>query len=1628
MPWEGFDRETNAVGQGFFVSPDDLDFILEQIKISEAHVAAGPGPANDPYNCAALIGGPGTIPAGNNAVELPFGLRVLDGSCNNLLPGNEGWGAANEEFIHLIPPVFADAEDFDPDGPGGAPATPTTYNSSNPGTGGYIIDSRPRTVSNLIVDQTPGNPAALAAGGGVNATVTARNDVVIENESTDEGLGAPFNDMLTFFGQFFDHGLDLKTTNSEFVYVPLNSDDPLYTPGSPLNFMLLSRTTTPGSEPLNRTTPYVDQNQTYGSHPSKQVFLREYETNLAGEPVSTGRLIVNSTFGTGMATWTDAKSQAATLLGIQLDDSDVGRVPMIATDVYGKFIPGPNGLPQLVTADGLVEGNLTTPVLASTALPTGHGFILDISNHAAPGDFDLDGPFVTGVPGMEGTKTPDLDPGTTSDGDPTTYDDEMLGAHFMAGDGRVNENIALTSVHHVFHSEHNRLQADIKDVLTTQDPGKLVEWQISPNVWNGERLFQAAKLITEMEYQHLAFEEFARTISPDVNPFAGYDTSINAAITAEFAHSVYRFGHSMLNDEVARFDENGVADNIGLIDAFLNPIAFQAGYADPDDAAGAVFRGGTAQIGQEIDEFVVEALRNNLLGLPLDLATINMARGREAGVSPLNPTRRALYASTNSAQLEPYPNWFEFGLDLTHQDSLTNFVAAYGSHPFIMSYDNLVDAPGSLAARREAATIIVNNLPGAPVDAADFMFGTGAWVTPGGNHVTTETITGLDSVDLWAGGLAEAKYSFGPKLGSTFNHIFEKQMENLQDGDRLYYLHRLAGVNLLASLEGNSFAELIERNTTATNLPADVFTRPNYIFDVGYQNGPNGNPTGIVDDPNTPYDETTDDGLGGLPLLIRLPDGTVRFPHEGVHTNMFGGDGPDRIHTGLENDTVRGGAGNDFLEGDSGDDNLIGGEGDDILTDLAGSDTLKGGPGNDALSGGPGFDLLQGGIGHDFIVQGQDISETLAGPGNDFIYGGDAGAVLFGDYGDDWLEGGGQADLVQGDNGNPFQNDPNGGHDVLNGGGGPDDYDSEGGDDILIASPGTSRFEGMLGFDWVTYQNFTAPVDADMNFNGVVPDTIDPLRDRFDLVEGLSGWSGNDTLKGDSFNPLIPFLGSELTLEGRARINGLDQITPAAFPIDPNTGLPFASLVLGDIILGGGGSDVLEGRGEDDIIDGDRWLNAQLEANGNRYDSMLELQGQVFAGTLNPGDISIVREIQSDSSGVDTAVFLGIFEEYDFSIEDGALIVDHVRGCGDPNGGGGGGGVVCPAIVNVSQLDQDTGRDTLRNIEVLQFGDGLGGVGFTVNVSSLMCDAYLATVVLGLGTTHPQFGLSPTIGNDIIAGTAASDTINDLGGDDIICGKGGNDTINASDGNDIVFGGAGNDIINGENGFDQLIGEDGNDTINGGNDADYIAGLGGDDILNGGDNGVNTIDIIEGGEGNDTIDGGLGNDYVLGMGGDDTLIGGEGADYLWGGLGIDTFEGNDGRDYLDGGDEDETMDGGLGDDIILGHGGADTLIGGPAVGDGSDYIWGGLGIDTFDAGDGPDYLHGGDEGETMDGGAGDDNVLGYGGDDFLNGGDGNDYVWGGDGIDTLDGGAGLGDTCVLGLPGVGEPAPVNCEF
>lgn len=1295
-----------AVGQGFNLNASDLKFILKQIKISEAHAARfTPTNFQQGDQCAALIGpGQFQIPEGPQAVELPWGLRTVDGGCNNLVSGQSRYGAADRPFPRSAGTDHRDAEPgipasgtpgspgFFPGFPGNAiDGGPTSYARS-----GSVVDSEPRRISNLIVDQTAANPAAREVSGAAPGTT---GSLFIQNTAPDVGLSAPYNSWFTLFGQFFDHGLDLVNKGGAgTVMMPLAPDDPLYASTPPAQrFMVLTRATGSPGEATNRTAPWVDQSQTYASHPSHQVFLREYADSATG-PVSDGMLL-EGTVNTGpngaavkdgMATWATVKHQATTLLGIELDDLDVLNVPLVATDPYGKFLPGAGGLPQLVLQDGsLVSGNLDAPVDATRAKRTGHAFLDDIAHGAAPfGDHDND----PSTPRR--ALLPDADTAAgADDGLPGTYDDELLAEHFVAGDGRVNENIGLTAVHHVFHAEHNRLAAEpsdggssIKDVLTKEDPDSVAEWKLPNGEWNGERIFQAARFVTEMEYQHLAFEEFARKVQPMVNPFGGggtgYNSHLDPAIRAEFAHAVYRFGHSMLTETVARTEADGTAKDMSLLAAFLNPVAFDdGGTVAPSVAAGRIVRGMTRQTGNEIDEFVTESLRNELLGLPLDLAAINLARARETGVPRLNTVRERFFAATGNSALKPYASWADFGLGLRNPESLTNFVAAYGKHPTIV---------GSLSDRRAAATRIVTGTADAPADAYDFLNSTGTWATQP---------TGLRDVDLWMGGLAEKGTVFGGLLGSTFNYVFEMQMEDLQFGDRFYYLSRTAGLNLLTQLEGNSFAELISRTTDVSNLPADSFSRPDFIFDVGaltQQPAPT-----ITDDPTTSYvesDRTKDPGQ----FLSRTPDGTLRYAGP-AHTVFNGTAGADKLRASEGDDTLRGNGGGDTMEGGDGADHLIGGEGDDLLQDLFGDDVLKGGDGDDALSSGQGFggDLNQGGRGDDYVRGGNDATETFAGPGNDLVHAGDGDDTVFGDDGDDWIEGGGGAfNLLQGDNGAPFQDDPNkAGHDVLDGDGGEQDFDGEGGDDIMLSGPGVQRAEGMLGFDWFTHQGDPEAANTDMKFLGILPPSLVALRDRFDLVEAVSGWDKDDVLRGDDRTaddvvaagdqPIAQ--GHALEAEGIARISGLQDVL----------GTGVTSFAAGNIILGGDGSDTLEGRGGNDILDGDRWLKVRLSVRTDvrdpgtetrTVDNVRALEADIFARRVDPGQVVIVREVlPGNGNGHDRALFSDVRAAYTCADASGAI---------DP----------CPISWSGGRLTVShpaEGTDTLLRIEELVFSDSV---------------------------------------------------------------------------------------------------------------------------------------------------------------------------------------------------------------------------------------------------------------------------------------------------------------------------------
>lgn len=215
----------------------------------------------------------------------------------------------------------------------------------------------------------------------------------------------------------------------------------------------------------------------------------------------------------------------------------------------------------------------------------------------------------------------------TSDGNLLPYGDDGF---FLAGDIRANENAALISMQTIWMREHNRIATE----LAIEDPGL-----------TDEQLYQQARQIVSAELQAITFNEFLPALfgSNAISSYQGYDPTVDPSIANEFSTAAYRFGHTMLSSELLRLDENGnTADegNLALLNAFFNPSEVENNGVD------SLLRGLTVNLAQEIDNQVVDDVRNFLFGPPgsggFDLASLNIQRGRDHGLSDYNSTRVAL--------------------------------------------------------------------------------------------------------------------------------------------------------------------------------------------------------------------------------------------------------------------------------------------------------------------------------------------------------------------------------------------------------------------------------------------------------------------------------------------------------------------------------------------------------------------------------------------------------------------------------------------------------------------------------------------------------------------------------------------------------------------------------------------------------------------------------------------------------------------------------------------------------------------------------------------------------------------------------------------------------------------------
>ncbi len=435
---------------------------------------------------------------------------------------------------------------------------------------------------------------------------------------------------------------------------------------------------------------------------------------------------------------------------------------------------------------------------------------------------------------------------------------------------------------------------------------------------------------------------------------------------------------------------------------------------------------------------------------------------------------------------------------------------------------------------------------------------------------------------------------------------------------------------------------------------------------------------------------------------------------------------------------------------------------------------------------------------------------------------------------------------------------------------------------------------------------------------------------------------------------------------------------------------------LATYLLGGAGSDEITGRGGDDIIDGDKWLNVRVGVFENigvdggtgaeidSANSVSELVTEIFDGTYNPGQLRIVREIitETANSDIDVAIFSDLRANYDITYNaNGTVTVNHARG---------------------TAID---GVDTLRNMERMRFSDveiavnapptGAPAIndltpteGFILSVDTSSIED---TNGLGAFARQWQSSTNGTTWVNIAGATGVTFTPQDLAGIapgaqaglllrvqvTYVDGGGTLETLfsaptapvglnwaNIANTNNITFtGNAGDDIANGGSAIDNLNGNAGNDNLDGNGGNDVITGGAGNDIVDG-DVGTGDVANYVGAAtnfgfstgatvGTITVTDGTGAEGV------DTVIGAEtlrfnGQNYtiVNGTTGVNSITPVltnaflAGQQAIFGYGNNDTINSGGGDDIVDGGDGTDNIVQTGATG-GRDIVNGGAGNDTY---------------------------------------------------------------------------------
>uniref|UniRef100_H2MU80 Peroxidasin n=1 Tax=Oryzias latipes TaxID=8090 RepID=H2MU80_ORYLA len=213
---------------------------------------------------------------------------------------------------------------------------------------------------------------------------------------------------------------------------------------------------------------------------------------------------------------------------------------------------------------------------------------------------------------------------------------------FLAGDHRANEQLALTAMHTVWFREHNRIATELL--------------RLNPH-WDGDTIYHEARKIVGAQMQHITYSHWLPKILGEVGmkmlgPYKSYDPNVNAGIFNAFATAAFRFGHTLINPILYRLNEHFQPipqGHISLHKAFFSPFRIvNEGGIDP------LLRGlfgvpGKMRVStQLLNTELTERLFSMAHAVALDLAAMNVQRGRDHGIPPYNDYRT--FCNLSSAQ------------------------------------------------------------------------------------------------------------------------------------------------------------------------------------------------------------------------------------------------------------------------------------------------------------------------------------------------------------------------------------------------------------------------------------------------------------------------------------------------------------------------------------------------------------------------------------------------------------------------------------------------------------------------------------------------------------------------------------------------------------------------------------------------------------------------------------------------------------------------------------------------------------------------------------------------------------------------------------------------------------------